>query len=889
VGFNGEGIADSVWRAGSSYRNVVDIREPVGITGGESQEITVRMSRDIPPEYPGGECGKLYLAWYELYYWRRLEASDNRLFFFSPDSTCLARYVSGGFTTPSVYAFDITDQYDAMELENFTVTGATGFQVDFYDSAEGGALRRYAIVAAGSLLKPAGLAVTSPADIRHRPGNEYVVITHEDLRNAARTIADYHGGEVVTVGEIYDEFAWGVPDVTAIRDFLRWRFDRGLPLHRVLLLGDASWDYRGLKPGGGYPNYVPAYERRYLPPVGDPYCTDDFFGYLTPNAPDGSTVADSVDYYLDVALSRLPASSPAEAGLLVSKAIAYMSDPPAGRWQNRICLVADDDKVGSKCDARPHTRDMEDINDQAYPDELERVKVYLTEYPVDQGGLKTSARADFISALDSGVLMANFVGHGDEYRLAQEEVLNPSSIPLVNTGRKEFFFIAASCNVSRFDEPTLSSMSEDLLERPDGGSIGSLASTHFCDPGRNKALNTSFVQSLFYTGRVYPVRTISDAIAVAKAETGSAGIPFRSNNEMFALFGDPGLAISSPRLEVEFDPPPADTLDRKGIYRFSGRVLSGDTAATWLDGAVDIIANEAQDTTGYMSCQGFLDYELPGNEIFRGRAGVAGGEFSFDFFVSADAAEGRRAQIRGILAGAAVTGAGLLDSLTISGEAESNDKEGPTVLISTNGGTVSPGDTLTARAGDLLRLDLSDSSGVAIRGKSAFIPSVSITMDDGDRIDLTDSVYAETGDFRQSYAYFSVPAAPAGAHDLVVSAFDNLNNFSQESFKVVIKASVEGETNVVHVFPNPASGLSYIICEYERQLEVEVSLFTVTGREIWTYKSPDARAYHEIPWRGRDAAGDPVANGTYLVRVEAKDPEDPSFTLTGNAMLAVIR
>ena len=887
--FNGETVTDSLWRVTESYRNVVDIHQGADIDEDDEQRLEIIMSRDIPPELPGNECGMLYLAWYEVIYWRRFVALENRLNFFSPDSTCLVRYETGGFTRPSVYAFDITDQYNVVRLEGFSTSGSTSFQVSFYDSASEGAPRRYALAASGSLMEPVELTVPAIADIRNRPGNEYLVITHDDLMSAALTISDFHDGEIVTVDQIYDEFAWGVPDVTAIRDFLRWRLDTGATLHHVLLLGDATWDYKGYHATGGYPNYVPAYERRYLPPVGDPYCTDDFFGYLTPNLPDGSESSDSVDYFLDVAMSRLPAPSPAEAELLVEKAIAYQTDPPPGRWQTRVCQVADDDKVGSACDSRPHTMDMENINDRAYPVEFERTKVYLTEYPLDPGGLKPAARADFIAALNSGVLMANFVGHGDEHRLAQEEVLNPSSIPLINTGRKEFFFIAATCNVSRFDEVTLSSMCEDLLKRPNGGTIGSLASTHFCIPQRNKTLNINFVDSLYYRGGPHSVRAVSDAMVAGKALTGSFGGAYRTNSEMFALFGDPALELFSPEVKIEFNAPSADTLHRKGTYRFSGSVMEADTVATWFNGTVDLVVNEAQDTSGYMACNGFYDYELPGGEIFRGKASVTNGAFSFDFFVSTDTREGPRGQARASIYGGGLSGLGLLDSIAFYGEIPATDTEGPVVTLLGSQGAVDPGDTLTVATGDRLRLNLEDSSGVAIRAKSEFIPAVSISVDDGERTDLTDSVYAEIDDFRASHVYFNVPAIPGGVHDLVVSAFDNLNNLSQESFKVLVESPVEGETNVVYAFPNPVSDFCHIICEYERTLDVEICMYTVTGREIWRYESPDARSYHEIPWRGRDAAGDAVANGTYLVRVGASDPDDPSYSLTRDMVLAVIR
>jgi hypothetical protein len=100
-------------------------------------------------------------------------------------------------------------------------------------------------------------------------------------------ISQYHDGDLVTIQQIYDEFGWGVPDVTAIRDFLRWRYERG-ELGYVLLLGDATWDYKDYLTGETFTNYVPSYERRYRVGANNPYNTDDWFVYLEP-ADDGLT------------------------------------------------------------------------------------------------------------------------------------------------------------------------------------------------------------------------------------------------------------------------------------------------------------------------------------------------------------------------------------------------------------------------------------------------------------------------------------------------------------------------------------------------------------------------------------------------------------------------
>ena len=260
---NGATVADSIWEPGPNLTN--DLQATVTLVNSSVQRIDISMPASLPPDtaYAGkGVCDRLYLAWYELRYWSRFTARGNALFFLSPDTTATTRYEIGGFTVPSVYVFDVTDQFKTRELRGAQVSGGPAFTVAIEDTTREGVLRRYAVVAQAALLKPREISRPAISNIRGRTAAEYCVITHQDLLEPATTISDFHDGEVVTTDEIYNEFGWGVPDATAIRDFLRWRFaQRGQQLFRVLLFGDASWDVKNYK-NAPFPNYVPAYERR---------------------------------------------------------------------------------------------------------------------------------------------------------------------------------------------------------------------------------------------------------------------------------------------------------------------------------------------------------------------------------------------------------------------------------------------------------------------------------------------------------------------------------------------------------------------------------------------------------------------------------------------------
>jgi hypothetical protein len=882
-------LLDSTWSASRTTRQVIDLSTSGAVRAADLQRLeVVTPASFLPASTCVSVCDRLYMAWYELAYWRRFVARDDRIFFSSPDTTATTRYQISGFAAASVYAFDVTDQFNVKRLVGAEVSGSP-VVVAVTDTTRAGARRRYAVVSPAGLRKPLEITPTTIDDIRNRAGAEYCVITHEDLEGPAETLADVYAGEVVTTRQIYDEFGWGVPDATAIRDFLRWRLTSGSPIARVLLFGDATWDAKGYLDYETFTNYVPTYELRFLPPVGDPYSTDDWFAYLVADSAYGG---DSVAYWPTLPISRLPAGSPEEAEFLVSKEIEYASNPEIGPWQNRVMLVADDDRLGAKCGDETnnaHTQYAEQLANVSYPPVFERVKVYLTEYDLESTGLKTAARADFIRHLNRGVLVANYVGHGDQYRLAQEEVFNPNSIALVATGRKQAFFIAASCNVSRFDEPTSSSMSEDLLRRREGGTVGSLASTHLCLAQPNQVLNMNFISAIFdTTGKKYPVMPVADAAQVAKAKTAGWRLGFYTNSEMYALFADPALLLASPKLDVVFEPATADTLQRKTGHAYSCRVFDGAAPAEGFAGSAEISMREASDTSGYITCADkFLQYDMPGSEIQRGRMSVADGEFSFEVFVPADSREGRTASIRCFVSDGETAGSGILDELVIRGESVSEDKEGPVISLSSGGRTLETGDTVAI--GETILVNMVDSSGVAVRAKSEFIASVTLSVDGGDRVDITDSVYSVDGDYTRSVGSFVIPSASIDMHRFTLEAFDNLSNLGSRDYTFLVKSSGERPGNLVYAYPNPAAGRCYVVCEYDRRVHVDVAVYTVSGRKIWAASAARVADYHEVPWDCVDQAGDRVANGTYIVKVEARDPDDPGYEASKTVLVSVLR
>jgi hypothetical protein len=170
---------------------------------------------------------------------------------------------------------------------------------------------------------------------------------------------------------------------------------------------------------------------------------------------------------------------------------------------------------------------------------------------------------------------------------------------------------------------------------------------------------------------------------------------------------------------------------------------------------------------------------------------------------------------------------------------------------------------------------------------------VSVAYDDVERVNLAESVFAVDGDFTLSEAAFIVPQLTEGEHKLSVAAFDNLNNLTTRDYDIYIGSAITGAANTVYAYPNPAYDVCYIIWDYEndRSIEVEVraTIYTVSGREIWEGVASGPHSHLQIRWDGTDMVGDAVANGTYLVVVEAAAPSEPGFSTRDTIVLALIR
>ena len=150
---------------------------------------------------------------------------------------------------------------------------------------------------------------------------------------------------IVPADELFNEFSSGTPDANAYRRYLKMLYDRAeseadMPRY-LLLFGDGAWDNRMLTSNwrqASPDDYLLCYESENSFSETMSYVSDDFFCMLDEGEGASLTKRDRTD----VGVGRLPASTEAEAKIMVDKIIDYATNAHAGDWQNTLCFMGDD-------------------------------------------------------------------------------------------------------------------------------------------------------------------------------------------------------------------------------------------------------------------------------------------------------------------------------------------------------------------------------------------------------------------------------------------------------------------------------------------------------------------------------------------------------------------
>lgn len=747
--------------------------------------------------------------------------------------------------------FECSDHYGVVLLDGVEDSGGTVSLSTFLKEGE-------CIVAArpSDLRRPASIAPASPGRILGAlDGADAVIIAPDELMEAAAPLASLMEGdglsvELVSLREVYDEFGQGVEDPGAVRAFIGHALDSWDPVPTdFVLVGDGNYD--PLNRNTSEQDMFPAWVK-----LGVDDCIDDLYAMTTPgqDTPEAS-------------LSRIPADTPQDVSLYVSKVAMYRSGAASGSWSNDILLAADDDWGRYSNHETTHTLFCESMSDSVIDPSFDRTKFYLIEYPWPEGEHpdKPEAQEDFIEALCRGWLAVIFYGHGSHDQICDEKLLVTSDIARVDNGPRQPLMIFASCDVGRFDRISVDCMGEEFVNSPGAGSIITIAATRGTGFGDNVLLFTTMGSILLDTVSV----PVGQALWATKMLC-----PGR-DGDLYILFGDGTLELARPGYGTE-------------------AVVAGDTLFRGRSNTLTAVFPDERDARVRVAESGawmeytcldgktVIPYLKYGSTAFEGSFSAPDGMLDIDFFMPLQSDTGMygRASALGLSSEGSISDWLEWIPVVDSGGYVS-DSVGPLIGLGIEG---CAGEPLVTGPDPVLMAELSDPSGICIFGGGAG-RSILINLD-SQAFDLSRSFAYDHGSSTDGSLSYELPHLLEGGHRVIMAAWDGIGNVSRDTLDFTVVEAAGTTLSEFVVYPNPSSGPLCFSFRSSAAGDATVSVYTIAGRRIWEESRSFEAGYCQMVWDGLDADGDAPASGAYiyLLRFEGEVGSD-----TEQGVLGIVR
>jgi len=764
--------------------------------------------------------------------------------------------------------------------------------------------RHLVVFSENDLLSPATHSVFDykPRSLRTEIGPaDYVVVYDPVFRSAALMLGNLRASQIpgysnpiaiaVNEEDIYDNFSGGLKDPYALRNFLKWLYQKDNRLAWVCWMGDASRDYRnylGHDPATQLYDFVPTVVRHYfpaLPQIGystEPYATDEELVSFDRPLP-GSYMDQP-----DLISGRLTVVNSSEAVAAVQRIADYTNQPEPGLWRNRVVLVADDLETPSGPESGQHMRQSENIVNLYLPKPLDVEKIYLVDYEKPPGSSnKPGARQEAKQLLNQGTTIFHYVGHGSNAALADEQVLLIEDIYSLNNDGRRGAFIAFSCDVGIYESPVTQSMAEIFVAQPDGGAIAAICASQVSWSTYNDQLSYAFYRNMYEGRAISLAQTLGKALWDAKIDIGNEYgqyLGYMQNAHRYLLFGDPASRLPHPVTGVVFAPASPDSL-RGGIKEtvIVDLVSSGINPGPGV--AYDLRVEESRQ---HKSATGTTTvyYWLPGAAVFRGAGEVSASELRIPFKVPTQLRYGDSGRVRVVVTTPEGEWAGA-DSIPVvtADIGEVDDVVGPDISLSFEE------NRYRVRAGTMLHAELQDTSGVSILGTN---PSNSVLLEfdeSGFMTNVSEAFIFDPGSYTSGQVAIPLPGDLAlGNHTAALHASDVLGNVGNDTLSFLLVAEGVAGIEDVTVYPNPTPGPCRLIFELSDPMHVEWNIFTLAGRRIkYVRQKYDTAGPKVIPWDGRDQYGDEIANGVYLFVLRGSPEIDGGRDVQKTGQLVIMK
>jgi hypothetical protein len=478
----------------------------VDLPAGELQPDYFNLLTVNTPGDTGATSEAFYIDWVYLKYSGKLDATYTPLAF-SSEATAIR--IDNALN--SLLIFDITDPQKPIALTDYQ---REDNQIEVAAHGPGG---EYLALYPSEAIRPTLSSMPQwPTPLQQADrGADYLVILADiaEFQGMIQPLLQHRAQQdlqvtAVPLAQIYDEFGHGQQSPSAIRRFITYAATSWQPAPRfVLLVGDASYDLH---------NFTDSRNRNLLPTA---YIATEQGYYV---ASDAWFTAD-VD---QVAIGRFPVQTAVQLHALVEKTIAYeTAENSPNDWNQLAVLVADDepqfDLVSDDLAAK--------LNNRGY----KTYKLYMSQ--------NNNIHYNLIGALNRGVGLVNYIGHGSATMWGDEAVLRNEDAELLANADRVPIFTTFTCISGDFTHPQTDSLAESLLWVDNGGIVAAVAPAGRTSIDYQLPLGELFYEQMLHDGQT----TIGEALTATRLAT----VHDRHQHDVMQtinLLGDPALRLQLP-------------------------------------------------------------------------------------------------------------------------------------------------------------------------------------------------------------------------------------------------------------------------------------------------------------------------------------------------------
>ncbi|MEO9257585.1 MAG: type IX secretion system sortase PorU, partial [Crocinitomicaceae bacterium] len=448
-------------------------------------------------------------------------------------------------------------------------------------------------------------------------------------------------------------------------------------------------------------------------------------------------------------------------------------------------------------------------------------------------------------------------------------------------------FISATCEFTRYDDPSRVSAGEEMYLSNQGGAISLMTTTRPVSISGNSIIGDTLYNYLFEretSGKPY---TMGEILRLTKNNS-----PSGNDKRIFTLIGDPALRLLLQPLRIVIDSVNgispntiSDTL--KSLSKVTMKAHVEDTLGNIINGFNGIAYPSVFDkpklfkTLGQDPDSPILSFQMQKNYLYKGKSTVTNGHFEFSFVVPKDIDYNYGVGKISTYANSTSIDAAGVEKRVVIGGVDPNgivDDIGPQTQLFMNDETfVNQGLT---DENPIFIAKLYDENGINTVGNgighdiTAILDANSATP-----IVLNQYYQANLDTYKSGKVRYPMYGLATGKHTITLKVWDVNNNSSDAVIEFTVVKNQAVAIDHVLNYPNPFTTHTEFFFEHNQvdvSLEVQIQIMTITGKLIRTinqYVRTVGYRSEGIAWDGRDDYGDQLAKGVYVYKLSVKAPD----------------